>query len=157
MSNVAPVRSVCWKSRSTTRCLADGIEVARRFVGQQQGRLRQHGAADGDALFLPLRKAVGKITEPMLDAGFPRELLRAARDLRRQPQRGIQAVGQKNILKHVEVADELEALKNQPDLRNAKRAAGRVAKCADFAVLHANRSSRRGQNAGDQMQQRGFP
>ena len=67
---------LCWKSRSTTRCLADGIEIARRFVGQQQRRLGQHGAADGHALLFALRKAVREIAEPVSDAGVARQLLR---------------------------------------------------------------------------------
>ena len=98
-----------------------------------------------------------KIAEPVFDAGFPRQCFRAARDLRRQSQRGIQAVGQKDVLQNIEIADEFEALKNQSDLRNAERAARGFAQRIQLAVLHANGSARGGQDAGNQMQQGGFP
>ena len=50
------------------------VEVTRRFVREEQGRLQKQGPAERDALSLPARELIRKVFSPICQPDFIEEL-----------------------------------------------------------------------------------
>ena len=59
-----------------------GVEIAGRLVGQDQFRLVDQGAGDGDALLLSAGKLAGMMVAPVAQADFLQRLRRRAAGVR---------------------------------------------------------------------------
>ena len=126
------------------------IEVARRLVGEQDERLAGDGAGDGDALLL----AAGELARQMLRAMRHADALERRLDALLALGRAHAAVGERqlDVLEDGEIADQVEALKDEPDLavahaRARRRGARRPAGCSAGTALRSASRAGRGSTA----------
>ena len=95
-----------------------GVEVARRLVAQQQLRLSDQRARDGDALFLAAGQLRGPMTQAAAEPDAIEQRLRARRRLRvgRADQRRHQ-----HVLEHRTLRQQRVILEDESDPAIAKR------------------------------------
>ena len=112
------------------------IEIARRLVGEQNDRLARDRARHGDALLLSARELARQMFRPMRHAHAFERLGDALAALGRPHA----AIGERqlDVLEHGEIADQIEALEDEPDLAIADARALRSA----AARRRAGRSAR---------------
>src|ERR671936_856228 len=91
-----------------------GIEVTGRFVGQNQLRIIDEGACDGDPLLLSARQFFGQRVHAMLKP-HPFEYLKGLALLRRERQ-SEDAHHERDVLKDGEPRDQPEILKDEADV-----------------------------------------
>ena len=131
------------------------VEVSGRLVGEQDGGLPGHRAGDGDALLLAARELAGQVP------GAVRHPDAFERRFDPLPALGRlhAAVGERqlDVLEDRQVANQVEALEDEPDLAVARaRALGRREVRDGLAVEHVGAAGRRVEQAEDR-QQRGLP
>src|SRR5436190_16961798 len=90
------------------------VEVARRFVGEKNGRLAREGACDRDPLLL----TAGELTGQMLGAMAHADALQRFEHETFALTRSHAAISQRqfDVLINGEIANEIEALENESDL-----------------------------------------
>ena len=90
------------------------VEVSGRLVREQDRRRAGDGAGDRDALLLTARELAGQVLGAMRHA----DLLERRHDALLALGRLHAAIGERqlDVLVHVEVADQIEALEDEPDL-----------------------------------------
>src|SRR5215210_7163882 len=91
-----------------------GIEVARRFVGDEYGRLRHEGPGNGDSLLLAPRKHVGELLHLPREAHEVEYLGHLGADGTPPLARYLHGVG--HVLGRRLVREQLEVLKDAPDI-----------------------------------------
>src|SRR3977135_2799324 len=89
------------------------IEVARRFVGEKNGRLARESARDRDPLLLATRELAGQMLGAMAHA----DALQRFEHENFAPARTHAAIGQRqlDVLVNGEVSDQAKALENESD------------------------------------------
>ena len=90
------------------------VEVAGRLVRQDEPRVARQDARDGDALLLAARELRGQVAQARGEADERQRAL----DPLLAVGRGQAAVAQRHVdvVEHVEVGDQVEALEDEPDL-----------------------------------------
>src|SRR5947199_1689550 len=131
------------------------VEVAGRFVCQQQRRIADDGASNGDALFLSARKLLGK----MVGAVFQVDELQRGHHVITALLRVELGQQQRkfHVLKGGEYRDQVERLENVADVRIAP--VGRLFVIEPENVLPQNQqlACSRAIDGRDHVQQRGLP
>lgn len=95
-----------------------GIQIAGRFVGKNDGGFAYYGARNGAALLLPTRKLVWQVVSPVGDTDKVHNLLDPFVDMNVRAMPVEQ--GQLDILINAETIDQVEALKNEADIKGAQ-------------------------------------
>ena len=134
------------------RFAALGIEVPGRLVGQQDDRLAGDRPRDGDALLLPARQLAGQVFRAMRHADAFERFGDALPPLvRAHP-----AIGQRqlHVLEHREIADQVEALEDEPDFAIADARALRGRQLRDRPAVQPVRTRRRRVEQAENRQQR---
>ncbi|MCY1444794.1 hypothetical protein D9M71_612800 [compost metagenome] len=124
------------------------VQVAGRFVGQQQARAAGQGAGDGGALLL----AAGQFGGVMLHARAQAHLAQRTFDALLALAGRHAAVAQRHVdvVEQVQVGDQVEALEDETDLLVAQAAAGVVAQLAHvLPIEHVGAAGEGFQQAGD--------
>src|SRR5260221_428320 len=90
-----------------------GVEVARRFIRQENARFPTERTGDGDALLL----STGKLRRVVIHSMSHADAFEGLRRLALAFRRGRAAVGERqlDVLIHGEVANEIEALEDETD------------------------------------------
>ena len=91
-----------------------GVEVAGRFVGEQNRRVNRERAGDGDALALAARQFFWQVRHPVAELDQRQQLGGAFVHLRARP--ASQVEREPDVLKTRQGRQEIEELKNEPDL-----------------------------------------
>lgn len=128
-----------------------GVEVTCRFIGEQYGRLARQRPSHGYALLLATGELGGIVFASMRHPHF----LQGRIDLLFPFRRGHPAIGQRqfDILKHGEVADEIEALKDEADFAISYAGAVRMVEAGDrLAIERVVAVARRIEQAEDRQQ-----
>ncbi|KAI1691052.1 hypothetical protein DdX_22143 [Ditylenchus destructor] len=124
------------------------VQVAGRFVGQQQARAAGQGTGDRRSLLLAAGKFIGVVLHARAQADLAQRLFDALAALA-----GAHfAVAQRHVhvVEQVEIRNQVEALEDEADLLVAQAAAGIVAKLADvLAIEHVGAAGEGFQQAGD--------
>jgi hypothetical protein len=129
------------------------VEVTGRFVRQQDRRLAGDGAGHGDALLLTARELRRQVLGAMRHADALERGVGALAALGRLHA----AIDQRqlDVLEHGEVANQVEALEDEPDLAVADARALRQREVRDLvAVQHVRAFGRRVQQSEDRQQRR---
>ena len=128
------------------------IEVAGRLVGEQDDRLAGDRARHGDALLLTARELAGQVLGAMRHAD--------ALERRRDPLLALggahAAIGERqlDVLEHREIADQVEALKDESDLAVADARALRSRELGDRPAVQLVRAFGRRVEQAENRQQR---
>src|SRR6185503_13358023 len=89
------------------------VEMGGRLVGEEQRRLVDEGAGDGDALLLPAREVAGAVLHAVAEADALEQLTGAAPRVTspraRRPQ------GRGHVLERGEAGDQVEGLEHDAD------------------------------------------
>ena len=135
------------------RFAAARVEVAGRLVREQDERLAGDGARDGDALLLTAGELARQVLRAMRHADALERRLDALLALGRLHA----AVGERqlDVLEHGEIADQVEALEDEPDLAVADARALRGGQLGDRpAVQQVLPFGRRVEQAENRQQRR---
>ena len=132
------------------------IEVARWFVRQQIARLGDERPAEGRPLLLSMGQPSRAVVKPMSEAGLPRQDQRARADGVGKDQSGVDAVGQEDVLQDIQEFEQLEILKDQPEVGDTKGAPAGVIKARRLDLAHGDVAFVREKNTGDQVEQGGL-
>ena len=128
------------------------IEVAGRFVGQDESRIVRQRPRDRDALAFAARKLRRPVAEPVTE---PDPLGKLERPLAPDPPRH-PAVDHRNldVLLHRKVREQIEALKDEADLPVPDRCLLHIRKLADLDILEEVLSAGRHVEHAENIQQR---
>ncbi|MNI63389.1 hypothetical protein D3C73_1187550 [compost metagenome] len=124
------------------------VQVAGRFVGQQQARAAGQGTGNRRALLL----AAGEFVRVVLHARTQADLAQRLLDALAALAGAHLAVAQRHVhvVEQVEVRNQVEALEDEADLLVAQAAARIIAELADvLAVQHVGAAGEGFQQAGD--------
>ena len=101
----------------------DRIQIAGRLVGEDQVGLGEHGAADRHPLSFALGQPAWVAHEHVADADLFGKGDHSLLHGRNESERGIDAVGQEDVVEHVQVLEQLELLEDESDVPDAEAAA----------------------------------
>ena len=125
------------------------IEVAGRLVGDDDLRIGDDGARDGDALLLATRELARRVIGPIGKVHQLERDVDAPFALRfgewRQEQR------QLDVLRRRQHGHQVVELEDEPDVARPPRGAGALAHPADLLAGHSNRSGRGLIDSGDEV------
>ena len=82
---------------------------------------------------------------------------RAIGNLPIKAQEPVKTIGEKNILQHIQMLEELELLEYQPDVANAKRASFPIGESRHGGVLNPDRARVRAEDPRQEVQEGGLP
>ena len=116
----------------------DRVEVARRFVGQQQWRLYDQCAHDGDTLSFALGEAIGVALQLIPDANLVSDPFGALTYTFIEREGAVDAIRQKNVVENVQIFEQLEFLEYEANIRDAEVAPGRIMQPGDFLAVGAD-------------------
>ena len=126
------------------------VEIAGWLVGEQDGRLGDQGAGNGDALLLAAGE-FGRIVADSIGEAHRRELAERAVE-------GVASAGKlqrhRDILQGRHVGDEVEGLENDADCAAAEGGEGILAKAAEVGVGDSNPPAIRPFQAGHYHEER---
>ena len=117
------------------------IEIAGRLIGQQDDRFAPDRARDRDTLLLAAGELAGEMFGPVRHAD-PFERLRDAVASLFRAHAAVRE-GQFHVFEHGEIADQVEALENEPNLSIAHTGTLRRAKLGDRPAVERIRALRR--------------
>jgi hypothetical protein len=128
------------------------IQVAGRFVGQDELRVVHQRAGDGDALLLAAGQAIGECLRAVEQAhGFQKQPGLAMRVLNRC---AVQLERQHDVLHHRQRGDEVKELEDESDLATAKERALVFAERGQVLAVQPDGAAVRLVNAADEVEQR---
>ena len=133
------------------------IEVAGRFVGENQCRLRDQCSAQCQPLALALGEVGGALVEQVSDACGFRQRRGAVAGAPVQGESRSDAVGKQDVVAGAQIVEQLEVLKDHADVANAKVAAPAFVENGDVLTGDRDFARRGDENPGDQAEQGGFP
>ena len=90
------------------------VEIARRLVGEQNGRIHRQGARNRDALSLASRKLVGQMVHSRRQLHQIEQLARAIVDFLPRPAAQVQR--QRHVFDARQARQQVEELKDEPQL-----------------------------------------
>jgi hypothetical protein len=131
-----------------------GVQVARRLVGQHQGRVGHQGAGHGHALLL----AAGELVGPVVGAPFQADLVQPfgrPRFGRGRPH-AVEGDGQGGVLQRVEHRDEVEELEDEADAAAADFGQLGVRQVAQVVAVNQHRAAGGPVQPAQQVEQRGL-
>lgn len=132
------------------------VQISRWLVRKYEGRPGKEGPAEGGALLLTLRELVGKTMESVPDAKSRGKLSRACFHALVELKGGVQSVGEQNIVENIQVVEEFEVLKYEPDGANTKISTCRVVEAIDDGAIAENCPGVGYKDAGEEVQESGF-
>ena len=130
------------------------VEVAGRLVGEQDDRLARDRARHGDALLLTARELAGQVFRAVRHA----HALEGVRDALAALGRPHPAIGQRqlDVLEHRQIADQVEALEDEPDFPIADTRALRGRELGDRTAVQPYVAGRGRVEQAEDRQQRRF-
>ena len=127
------------------------VQVARRFIGQDQLRPIGQSPGHSDPLLLAGRKLPRKVVQSIAQSD-PVQQRPGADPIRTRPERH----PQKDILQTREALEQIEGLEDVPDDRRPVTIPSRFRQRGHVLTIQQNASGVSGQNAGNQVQKRGL-
>src|SRR5207249_4366403 len=128
-----------------------GVQIARRFIGEQNLGLTDHRASDGHPLLLTARKSVGPAVQLLLDVEHGHDRVEAVR-VEAIP---LNVLGDGDVLPRRQGRQQVEALEHEADLVASKPRTVSVAHGGEIVPIHADvAAGRTGQSAQDVKQGR---
>jgi hypothetical protein len=134
--------------------LVDGVEVAGGLVGEDQRRLVDQGAGDGDALLLAARELARQVVEALAQPDAAQGLFGFT-----TVGHAVDVLGQHDVLQRGEIRDQVELLEDEADgaLAVAGQLAGRHAGgTAEVHTADPHPARARTVEAGEDVEKRGL-
>jgi zinc transport system substrate-binding protein len=139
------------------RPLERGIEVARRFIGKHEHRLRDERPRDRHALPLAMREPIDRALHLVAKPDAREQLAGAGTGRIVEQKRPVQPEGEQHILEDIERRHEFEGLEHLSDARRAIGAAFGLAHGRQRAPLRADLAVSWQQFAGKEREQGALP
>src|SRR6185436_3354808 len=130
------------------------VEVAGRFVGEQDRRIDRQRARDRDALPLAAGELVGQMMQAVFELDQREQLARAFVDLLPRPAAQVQR--QPHVLQRAQRRQQVEELEDEADLVAADAGQLVVAEAGERLAVDAHLAGGRAIEPADQVQQRRF-
>ena len=129
-----------------------GVEIARRFVGKNDGRLENEGASQGNALLLAARKLDGIVMHAIAEAYTAQQIGGCGAAV----PRAVQLMRQQNVFERGESRYQLKGLEDEAQLSAAHLGQLVFRQAADLGAIDQDFALRRRIQARQEPQQRAF-